>query len=165
MSFKLYELSNRYLQILNSLEDMDNLPDEVKIELDSIEESSEEKIKNYVKIIKILGHEINVIEEEYKKLAKKKKSLEKKIEYLKDRVLESMEIMGKSKIENKPYFNVNLKQGQWKVDVRPEDEEKIPVDYKKISVTLDRMKMREEMLEGVVIPGAKLIQEKYVEIR
>ena len=64
-----------------------------------------------------------------------------------------------------PYFVIKLKKCPISTEIL--DENSIPNDYKKVKevVTIDKLKLKDEMLAGVVIPGAQLRQNNRLEIR
>lgn len=164
---KLYELTDKYQKLLAKIDDSLSLAADpsVKEDLDALEDSIEVKVKNSAMMVKSLENDLAVIVAEIGKLDKKKRTLEGNIEWLKDYICVNMEKGQVTKVENKPYFNVNLMEGQYKVN--DFDHSMIPVEYKKYKETwtIDKIKMKAEMLEGVVIPGAELVREKYITIR
>ncbi|HLX52374.1 MAG TPA: siphovirus Gp157 family protein, partial [Aquella sp.] len=64
-----------------------------------------------------------------------------------------------------PNFVVKLKKCPVSVDVFNEQE--LPNEYKKSKevISIDKMKIKEEIQAGVVIPGAQLKQNTRLEIR
>ena len=162
---QLYELANQYQMLMFKLEEASSVDDALKAEIESIEATAEEKIKNKAIIVKLMENDIDLIDRELEKLKSKKKRLEDRVEWLKNDICINMQKMNVTSVKNKPYFNVNVKQGRFKVN--PVNEEIIPDCYKKIKqvISLDKIAMLDEMIEGVVIPGAELIRESYIEIR
>lgn len=90
--------------------------------------------------------------------------LEKRIKYLIEYLQSNMERCAISEIKS-PYFVIKLKKCPISTEIL--DENSIPNDYKKVKevVTIDKLKLKDEMLAGVVIPGAQLKQNNRLEIR
>jgi hypothetical protein len=77
----------------------------------------------------------------------------------------NMEACGISEITRSPYFTIKLKKCPLSVDVINEKE--LPVQYLRVKevITPDKIKMKEDLIAGVLIQGAALKQNTRVEIR
>src|SRR5690554_44600 len=102
---KLYELTENYLQLLEMAEDMD--PELLRDTLESIQESIEDKAENTAKLIKSLEADVKAIKEEEKRLADRRKALEKKIENIKDYLQDQLELAGIDKVK-RPTITVSI---------------------------------------------------------
>lgn len=164
---KLYEIANEYQMILSQLESGEITDEQFQEEVGGLTTSAEDKIKNVAYIIKTLQAEKEIIDTECKRLEKKKDAHENRIEWLRSYLSHEMERLHIDKVLNKPYFNVSLRDGKFKLNPATLNEVLVPDEYKLVNqvVKLDKKKILDEMLAGVVIPGAEVIREKYVEIR
>lgn len=164
---RLYEITNQYQMLLNKIEDSEIVTDELKQEIASIELSGTEKIKNEAYVIRMLTKDIDIINDEIERLKHKKQTLEDSIDYLKNDICMGMQKLNLTQVKAKPHFNINLREGKWKVDELTLDQDMIPDEYKrtKINISINKIKLAEEILAGVVVPGARLVKEPYIEIR
>ena len=164
MSLKLYEISNKYLAILNNMYDEETgVVDETALKaLNEIEDSFETKAITIGKVFKNLFSLASAIENERKAMQKRENMLKKKIENLKDYLKINMEKCSISKIESH-FFNISLRQNPCSVNVI--DESKIPKKYFKIKKEVDITKIKDDLKNCVVIKGAELINTKSVLIK
>jgi predicted nuclease with TOPRIM domain len=161
---RLYELSDQYQFLLTDLynEETGEVDETVLAKLNEISDTAENKCINITRLFKELQIDLKGVSDERKRLAKKESSLKKKVDELKDYLLENMERCEIKKISC-PQFVISLQNNPPKTD--PYDETLIPDEYKKITIEFDLTKMRQEMMNGVVIPGARLVQSNSVRIR
>ena len=158
---KLYELTENYLQLLEMAEDMD--PELIRDTLESIEESIAEKAENTAKLIKSLEADVKAIKEEEKRLADRRKALEKKIENIKDYLQEQLEIAGIDKVK-RPTITVSIQNNP--PSVRVVNEELIPSHFMiPQPPKLDKKGILEKLKNGENVPGVELAQERSLRIR
>lgn len=113
---KLYDITQEYLTVLEMF-DSDEVDEQaIKDTLESIEDEFETKAENYGKIIRNLEATILGIKEEEKRLADRKKSIEKKIDFLKMNLFEAMKKTGKTKF-NTGLFNFSICKNGGKVPI------------------------------------------------
>lgn len=162
----LYEIANQYQEILSkTFDDETGEVNENAIALLEIaKDSMNEKGIAIASFIKNIEAERNAIEEAKKAMAERESRLDKRVDYLTNYLQSNMERCGITEIKS-PYFGIKLKKCPLSVDVQ--DENIIPNDYKKVKeiVSIDKLKIKEEILAGVVIPGASLKQNNRLEIR
>ena len=162
----LYQISNEYQSILN--ESIDNETGEILPQaldkLDEVTKTVEEKSIAVASYIKNLDAERKAIEEAKKSMADREKSLERRVEWLTNYLQSNMERCGIFEIKS-PYFGIKLKKCPLSVDI--EDENLITKDYKKVKeiITVDKLKIKDELLAGVLIPGVRLKQNTRIEIK
>lgn len=162
----LYEIANEYQEVLNNTFD----PETGEINANAIEFlelmklSVQEKSIAVASYIKNLDAEREAINQAKKNMAEREQRLEKRTDYLTQYLQSNMERCGISEIKS-PLFVIKLKKCPFSTDIF--DEDIIPDSYKKTKevVSIDRAKLREEMLAGVVIPGAGLKQNTRLEIK
>lgn len=163
---KLYDIANEYEMLLeNTFDDETGEVNEVALsQLNEIKEDMEKKSIALASYIKNIDAECKAIEEAAKQMERRKKYLENKVNYLTDYLHSNMERCAINEIKC-PYFQIKLKKCPISVNVL--DENIIPNEYKKekMTITLDKLKLKEELLAGVVINGAELKQNTRIEIR
>lgn len=158
---KLYELTENYLQLLEMAEEMD--PELIRDTLESIEESIAEKAENTAKLIKSLEADVKAIKEEEKRLADRRKALEKKIENIKEYLQDQLELAGIDKVK-RPTITVSIQNNP--PSVRIVNEEIIPSSYMiPQPPKLDKKSILEKLRSGEKVPGVELAQGRSLRIR
>lgn len=154
----LYELTGQYLEIYNL--DMD---DETKQDtLDSIDwaEDYENKVENYVKVIKNLDADMEARRNEIERLRKLNDADDRKKERMKEAVKESMELTGHDRVDT-PLFKVSFRKSE-AVEV---DDLLLPEAYKVATYKPDKKRLKEDLKNGLEILGAELVERKNLSIR
>jgi Gp157 protein len=160
---KLYEIAKEYEQIINELyDDEGNENPQALAKLEANEIAMEKKAIAIASWIKNMIAEKEAIAEAKRNMYERERSLSKRIDNWKQYIKENMERRGISEIKC-PYFILKIKKNPQSVDDYNFDE--IPNEYKKVSVELDKAKLRLEMMNGVIIPGARLKQDTGLQIK
>lgn len=163
---KLFEIANQYENILSQTFDNETgeINEEALAALDAVKDDIKEKGIAIASFIKNIDAERKAIEEAKKSMAEREARLDKRVTYLTSYLQSNMERCGISEISC-PYFAIKLKKCPVSVDVV--DENSIPEKYKKTKslVSVDKVKLKEEMLAGVIINGAALKQNMRLEIK
>lgn len=161
---KLYELADQYKFLLEKLYDEETgVVNETALEtLKELKDPIETKCINITKLYKSLNADYDAIKKERQLMAKREKAFKNRIDSLKNYLLTNMENCEIKKIEC-PQFKISLQKNPPSVDAY--DKNLIPDEYKKITIDYDIQKMKMEMQNGVVIPGARMIQSNSVRIR
>ena len=154
---KLYELQEQLVNIDNILEA--NTDEETREILETaryeVLQAIDGKVENILDFIADCKARIQQLKEEEERLASKRKSLENKTEYLKNMLMWYM----KSQDMTKGSF------GTWDITIAKTagkvvfdiDEEQIPDKYKKISYSVDKTAIKEQMTDGeFVLDGVKV---------
>ena len=164
MSFKLYELTEMYKNIWDLVED-----DEVDLEtlesaLGQVEDNIEIKAESMAKLIKGTQADIDFIKSEEKRLADKRKVLERNQNNIKAYLENQLRIMEIDKVKT-PLFVVALQKNPPSVAIV--DEDLIPEQFKKTVTTTTVVKkdLLEALKSGQVIEGAEIKQGKSLRIR
>ena len=79
---------------------------------------------------------------------------EARAQAMRDEMLVIMQLLERTSFTGSPFGTVSVRAGRQSVVVL--DEEKLPDEYWRVSRALDRMKLREDLTQGVVIDGAVL---------
>lgn len=154
----LYELTGQFLDIYNL-----ELDEETKLDtLDSIDWQAdyEEKVENYIKIMKNLEADVEARKAEIKRLTELNKADEKKKDHLKETLSTSMVLTGHERVDT-PLFKVSFRKSQ-AVEV---DELVLPESYKVATWKPDKKRLKEDLKNGLEIVGASLVERKNLSIR
>ena len=132
--------------------------------LDEMSARMEDKAIAVASYIKNLDAEREAIEKAKKAMAERESRLDKRADYLTQYLQSNMERCGITEIKS-PFFVLKLKKCPVSTDII--DENAIPNDYKRVKevVTIDKLKLKEELQAGVIVPGAALKQNNRLEIR
>jgi len=154
---KLYELSERYQRILDAIEDQEGeLTEEQLTELLDVEGGFRSKVESVAKFIKSLTCDADAIKAERKRLADRKGTLDKRIEWLKRYLLEALRATDTTKVKGE-LLSVSRRKAPVSCEVVNTDE--IPDEFKEevIDVKVDKKAIitRFKVL-GDAIPGVQL---------
>ena len=162
----LYQLSSEYQLLLDQSFDVETgeINETALSCLDKVADDIKNKGVAIASYIQNIEAEEKAIEDAIKRMEVRKNQLLKKTKSLIDYLQSNMERCGINEISC-PYFIIKLKKCPLSVDVINEDQ--IPDEYRKIKsvVSLDKIKIKEELQAGVVIPGASLKQNVRIEIK
>lgn len=156
---KLYELSQDFndFLVLAGQEEFDEQT--ISDTLESLTSEIEDKGRNVAAFIQNLDADISAIKEAEKRMADRRKALERKSEWFKDYLRSNMERCGITKIEC-PEFKVTLGKPSQVCEVFNEDD--LPEDYvvTKVSKLPDKRLILQALKDGYEVPGAKIGEGK-----
>jgi len=165
-NLSLYELSSTYLKALDDLTDPElDLPVEaVNDTLEALGDEMETKAINVTKFMRNMEATAKAIKEAEAEMAKRRKSLENRIKWMKDYLKGSMEHTGITKIEC-PYFKLSIQKNPASINIT--DEKSIPDQFKEqvISWKIDKTAIKNTIQSGDTIPGAELVNGTRLAIR
>jgi Siphovirus Gp157 len=159
-SLSLYQLSSHYIQALDFLTDPElNLPIEaVNDTLEGLSGELEDKAINVAKFIRNMETTANAIKKAEVEMAKRRKSLETRVQWLEDYLKSSMEATGITKIEC-PYFKLSIAKNPPALELF--DSQAVPDQYKHIETVtteqIDRAAIKAALNAGHEIQGARLV--------
>jgi hypothetical protein len=162
---KLYELANEYMNILQyDYEGKYDVEGVLHI-LDSLEGDIKEKAIAVAAHIKNIEAEEKAIDEAVDKMAERATNLKKESKRYRDYLKFNLEKLDIKEINDSPYFKIKIKKNPSMVNIV--DEGKIPDEYKiaTMNVRVDKLKLKDELEQGVIIDGAELIVNTRVEIK
>lgn len=154
----LYELTGQFLDIYNI-----DLDDETKADtLESIDWQTdyENKVENYIKVIKNTEADMEARKNEIKRLTELNRADERKNERLKEVLKESMDLTGHERV-NTSLFKVSFRKSE-AVEV---DDLLLPEAYKVATYKPDKKRLKEDLKNGLEILGAELVERKNLSIR
>ncbi len=165
-NLSLYQLSSTYLEALDNLTDPDmDLPIEAITDtLEGLSGELEEKAVNVTKFMRNMEATAKAIKEAEADMAKRRKSLENRIKWMKDYLKGSMEHTGITKIEC-PYFKLSIQKNPASVVIN--DEKAIPDQFKEqvISWKIDKTAIKNTLKTGETVTGAVLVNGTRLAIR
>jgi len=163
-SLTLYEMSDKYQFLVSELYDYETgvVNETTLAKLNELTDSMENKCINITMLFKSIEATQEAIKKEKDKMAAREKAFKNQVARLKDYLLTNMERCDIKRIEC-PQFTLNLQNNPPALKI--DDESLIPKTYDKVTIEKDMAKIREDLLKGVVIPGARLVQGKSVRIR
>lgn len=154
----LYELSANYLQALDFLTDpeMDLPVEAVNDTLEALGGELEDKAINVAKFLRNMEATADAIKTAEADMAKRRKALENRVQWLKNYIKGNMEICGISNIEC-PYFKLSIQKNPAVVNIL--DESAIPAQFKEeiTSWKIDKIAIKDAIKSGSIVPGTELI--------
>jgi hypothetical protein len=163
-SLRLYEIANQYQWLLSDLYDEETgVIDEMTLaKLDKLTDTLENKAINITKLFKELEANAAAIEKERKAMQARETAFKNRIKGLKEYLRHNMERCKIKKIEC-PQFVISLQDNPEKLDIY--DESSIPPIYEVMTISLDEARIKSELKNGTIIPGARLTRGNSVRIR
>lgn len=162
----LYELSQNYMQALDFLTDPEaDLPIEaINDTLEGLSGELEDKAVNVAKFLRNMEATAEAIKAAEETMAKRRKTLESRVKWLKYYLKGSMEYTGISKIEC-PFFKLAIQKNPDAVNII--DEAAIPEKFKEqvISWKIDKTAIKAAIKNDQVVPGAELTNGTRLVIR
>lgn len=152
---KLHDISDNYLQVLDSDLPADCLQDT----LESLSGEFEDKALNIIKYTNHLDSDIAAVDAEIKRLQERKKSLTNKKDSFRDYIRVNMERCGLTKISS-PIFNATLGKGIDSVVI--DDINILPDEFVSIQTEIkpDKKAILSAIKSGKEIAGARIEQGK-----
>ena len=148
----LYELSEKYLDIL---EQCDNSDTDITAALNDIDADIEEKVKNGIGLIQTLKRRVESYNAEIARLARLKKATEGNLERIQQYYLDNLRYIGKKKIET-AIGSMSVVKAGGKKPLIIDNEESIPAAYKFAKYEVDKETLRVDLEQGEIIEGAHL---------
>lgn len=179
---KLYELTDDFEKLFDQFDDISNLEDvsdefreEIKQAwfdtLVGMEEEFEFKAENIGAYIKTLKAETDALKEEEYALAKRRRSKEKQIEWLKKYLLESMQAINRKKID-RPMAVLSIRNNAESVQIDNENEFITRCqmagadDYLRYKTPeIDKAAVKADLQKGYKIEGASLVRKQSIIIK
>lgn len=157
----LYKLAADYNHVIDLADQLDE--GTLKDTLDSIEEVFDDKVENIAKAIKEIEGQAEMIKAEKDRLAKREQTMRNNAKSMKRYMQDQMEAVGKRKVQGK-LLTVAIQRNA--SSIRIESEENIPKEYYVPQPDkLDKTHLKQELKQGVEIPGVELVQTESVRIR
>jgi heme oxygenase len=158
----LYEITHE-AQYLAALLETEELTPELEELLVINQEQLQSKAGNYAKVIANIQGDSDAIDAEIKRLKAMKETKDRAVTRLKDAVKNAMLVSGIEKIES-PLFKLSLRRSE---AVEVEVPEALPIDWqvKKVTITADKVAIKQAIKEGYAITGARIIENFSLQIK
>ena len=159
----LYQISSEAQSLASALIEGELTP-EMEKALAINQTELQEKAINYGYVVKSIEGDVSIIEEEIKRLTALKKAKNGVIDRMKQSVLDAMVIYGIEKVTS-PTLNLAVRFNPESVDLV--NEYQIPDCYKKekVTVSIDKTLIKEDLKSGLEVPGAVLKRGTRLEIK
>ncbi|WP_019124681.1 siphovirus Gp157 family protein [Peptoniphilus grossensis] len=157
-NFTLYELTELYTNLL----DLDLEDEQVQEALEDIDEKIEVKADNIAKLIKGLEGQKDICKAEEERIYKRRKSIENRIENLKEYLKATMIATDKRKFKT-DLFSFNIQKNRASIKIL--DEEKVPEEYVEYDRKVLKDKLKKAITEGLEADYAEMIQSESIRIR
>lgn len=156
-NLSLYDISENYLEVLNGLADYDLPEDAIADTLEAIQGEFDQKAIAVAKFFQNLEASTAAIKEAEKRMADRRKAMEKKVSQLKDYLKVQMEKTGITKIEC-PQFSLSIAKNPPSVVI--DDAEALPQEYVfvKIEKSPDKTAIKNHIILEGSCPGAHVEQ-------
>ena len=160
----IYNIQSEYQQLVNQLiENGGELTPELELALQINKDNFHSKSENYGYITKQFDGEIDIIDNEIKRLQQAKRSREKTIERLKATIELAMLTFEVDKIET-PLIKISFRKSE---SVEVENVNELPNEYKVIKLTesADKLKIKDAIKSGILIEGCSIKTNKNLQIK
>lgn len=162
----LYEIDKAYLDVIENGFSFDDETGELLFDesmMDQLEGEFNTKIDNICAYIKNQEALKSGISDEIKSLNDRKKSVDRKIDYLKGLITDSMARRDVKKLET-PRNKISFRKS---VSVNVLDESQIDGSYfvEKIERKLDKKTLLADLKNGVEVDGAELLEKQNIQIK
>lgn len=164
MKTTLYDIGTAQLQLIEALiENGGELTPELEEALLLNESNLQTKGTNYGLICKQIESEIDVIDAEIKRLTALKKSRNNAIDRLKTNLSNAMQIFGINELKT-PILKINFRKSE---SVEIDNMAQIDKRFlrEKISVEADKVAIKEAIKSGEQVEGARLVENKNIQIK
>ena len=160
----LFEISERYKNLAELVGSQDIEPEVIEEALRSVEGELSDKLQNITYIIKREESDINLIDEEIKRLQARKKAISGNVDRLKQYMFEAMKFADVKK--------VNTSLNTWSIAKNPAsvnilDESLIDSQYIVVETVtkVDKKKLLTDLKNGLEVAGAEIKQGERLSIK
>jgi len=161
MKISLYEINSELDKILSEVSETGELTEKQAELIESLNLSLEDKHRNYGLYLLKLDDGLNSLDAEIKRLTALKSQVSKRKQDLKNRLQDSMERNGLTKIEF-----LNLKLGFKKsIETDIYDESVLPMEYMVQKLVPNKTKIKKDIQAGLVVEGARLVEKNNLQIK
>lgn len=162
MSFRLYELTTAYQELLDHMTESEEDHPGFADTLEAIDDAIEEKLNSTAIIIKTLEAQAKALKDEENRLAKRRKSYENNASRLKDYARQALESTGKAKVTGNT-FTLRMQNNPPSAFIT--NELAIAAHYLiEQQPTIDKKAMLDDLKNGIDVEGAELQQKKSLRI-
>jgi len=164
MKLTIYQIEKNYIQLAEELIDNGGeLTPELSEALAITEEQLQNKAVAYSFVIKEMDGEVEIIENEIKRLQAMKKARENASERLKSNIKQAMQLFNIEEIKT-PLVKINFRKSK---SVSVDDVNALPKEYKTVTVeeTANKKEIKAVLENGGTIIGCRIVENKNLQIR
>jgi hypothetical protein len=163
VEMKLYEIADRYRDALSRLADPDLPAEAVDATLEGLTGELSLKAWNVAAVLLQMEGEAELIRRAEERMSRRRRALERRAAGLRHYLKTQMERIEVYEIRS-PHFVIKVKPNPPRVIV--DDEERLPgrFKYTETVVHIDKTAIRDAILSGEEVGGARLEQDTHVEI-
>jgi hypothetical protein len=159
----LYELNEKYQQLLDMVESGDVDPQTLTDTMEAVEGEIEDKLEGYACIIKQMEADVAGLKTEEDRISSRRKSLESNIKRMKECMQLVMVRTGKPKVKTK-LFNLNIQKNPAAAEIL--DIDNVPGDFWTIPApTVNKSAVRDYLKENGDQEWARLVQTESLRIK
>ena len=160
----IFNIQTEYQQLVNELiENGGEITPELELALQINKDNFHSKSENYAYITKQFDGEMDIIDNEIKRLQQAKRSREKTIQRLKDTIEMAMNTFEVDKIET-PLIKISFRKSE---SVEVTDVNDLPNEFKVIKLTesADKLKIKDALKSGMFISGCSIKTNRNLQIK
>jgi len=160
----LYELTADFQAVAKHLEELEMDAETIRDTLDGYSADFDNKVIAIASLIRNHEATIAAIKEAEAQMIARRKGLERKVDWLRDYVINNMKAIGKTRVEC-PMFAVNVRVNP--VSVQIEDGAFVPPEFvtEKSVLSPDKKALKAALESGVVIKGVSLVSSNTLSIK
>ena len=162
MKKSLYQIEQEYFEIAQYLEEGE-FTEELENKLAITQGDLQTKAINYGFVIKDFDYDINIVDEEIKRLQAIKKAKVTAQERLKNTISDAMKLFKIQKIEC-PTLKISFRKSE---SIEITDQETLSSEYivEKTTYSPDKVAIKKAIQSGVVFTGAELVVKSNIQIK
>lgn len=162
---QLFKITQEFENVFNEVDENGEMSPEMIDHLDTLQDDFENKAVSVASYIKNLEAEEAAIAQAMEDMKTRKTRLSKQVVSLCDYLQHHMQRLSIKEIKSCPYFKIKIKQCPASVDVLSEDE--IPAEFwrEKVTTSIDKIRLKEVLSEGIEVPGACIARRLKLEIK
>jgi hypothetical protein len=160
----IFNIQTEYQLLVNELiENGGEITPEIELALQINKDNFHSKSENFAYVTKQFDAEMDIIDNEIKRLQQARKSREKTIQRLKDTIELAMLTFDVNKIET-PLIKISFRKSE---SVEVSDVNDLPNEFKviKLTETADKLKIKDALKSGVFISGCSIKSNRNLQIR
>ena len=160
----IFNIQHEYQLLVNELiENGGEITPEIELALQINKDNFHSKSESYAFITRQFDGEMDIIDNEIKRLQQAKKSREKTIQRLKDTIELAMLTFEVDKIET-PLIKISFRNSE---SVEVSDVNDLPNEFKtiKLTETADKLKIKDALKSGVFISGCSIKSNRNLQIK
>lgn len=158
----LYDITIENLKIIDLLQESGGeITEEIEQLMAINEDNLNTKVEDYCKVIKMLDTEVKGAKAEIDRITAYKKTTEKIIERMKNRIDSAFQMMAIDELKVGT-FKVNYRKSE---SVNIIDESLIPDDYFQVKKEVSKEAIKDAIKGGLEVSGAEILEKKNLQIR